>query len=486
MTKKRNTGFSMVEILISVTIFVILMIPIVSGIVSSLKMSTNAKELQYRNEFAEHMMEHVKSVSVDEMMLEDYYVKNGTSTGSFTTEVATTEENVDWNSDGTTDEVLKVSKYTIKGKTALGTQSTPYNYLIEVDNQYYVDKRKNDIDFVDPNNLSLGIVEDIDYTKVALIDGTILNYDTVADTSFKTKKLQALKEEDETLYQQEMSASSSASSRFIDDTASRLARIEITGDADDGYTVKCMLDYIDSSNYSKGEMISYTPYAQSFSELPNIYLMYNPCFYNRNYTANDYIAIDTSGITDTLTKMPEVKVFLVEIARSYSQDILNSKVLDETTIPESLYYDDPYNKHSYRDTCTVHLSAVVNDNKQLNKISVYHNIGDNYNSLDDEKNDKDKKRNSKTAKAQFWYRDDGANKVVDGQLQTFGIKLGKTFSAIQLDASYAAYVGALNTATDETRGLYEVKIWLKEASSGDIDKTKDQPILQGTKGGNES
>ena len=481
MTKKRNTGFSMVEILISVTIFAILMIPIVSGIVSSLKMSTNAKELQYRNEFAEHMMEHIKTVSVDEMQVEDYYVSNGTQPGSFSKTVDSTEESVDWDGDHIPDEDLKRSKYTLSGQTKIGTKSTLYNYRIEVDNSYYVEKKKNDKNFLDPNNLALGIVEDIDYTKVALIDGTILNYDAAADTSFKTKKLQALKDEDEGKYRQEIEGKGTTSN-FAKDTASRLIRIEVSGGAASGYTVKCILDYMDSSTYAKGELISYTPYAQSFAELPNIYLMYNPCYYNSGYSPNDYIAVDTSGVTDSAANMPDVKVFLVEIAASYSSSIkdANSASALEGLRTGSLYRSDALSG-VYRDDSVIHLTAVVSGASQLSKIKVYNNIGDN---VDDLGNTKD---NSKTDKSKFLYTD--AQGAVDTSLRAIQDKINadlsaankKTFIAMQYDN-----VGALNTATEETRGLYQVKIWLKEDSAGAINTATDQPILQGTKGGNET
>ena len=52
-----------------------------------------------------------------------------------------------------------------------------------------------------------------------------------------------------------------------------------------------------------------------------------------------------------------------------------------------------------------------------------------------------------------------------------------------------ASVGSLESAESESRGLYTVKIWMKESKNdnqNDIDPTKDVPILEGTKGGNES
>lgn len=511
MTKKKNAGFSMVEILISVAIFAILMIPIVSAIINSLNMSTSAKELQYRNEFAEHMMEHIKAVDIDEIPIEDYYLKNGTTDFSATKDV--TYVPADTNGDGIVAEELKRTQCVLTGKTTLGTHSTPYAYRIEVDNNYYVEKKADNYTFLDPNNLALGIVEDIDYRQVALIDGTILNYDTTAATSFKTKKLQILKEIDEDSYRQQIEGT--GTDLFLRDTASRLIRIEVSGSASEGYSVKCMLDYIDSNEtLGEDDYISYTPYAQTFKKLPHIYLMYNPCFYNTDYSKDDYIVVDTTGITDSVDinpdadpdensgKMPQVNVFVVEVARSYSQDILNSGVL-ESAPSDALYRDDAKNDGD-RDTARIHLAAAVNNEKQFDRIRVFHNIGDRF---DEEGNIKP---NTKTHSADFWYKDNslissaeraaGLSDPVDGNLRAFETKVNKSLTsgsskkyvAMLSGGTHRAYVGALNTAAAESRGLYQVKIWLKELSDDStdpktaIDPATDMPILQGTKGGNET
>lgn len=502
MTKKKNAGFSIVEILISVAIFAILMIPIVSAIVNSLNMSTSAKELQYRNEFAEHMMEHIKAVDIDEIAIEDYYVKNGTTNFNATKDV--TYVTADTNGDGIAAEQLKRTQCVLTGETTLGTKNTPYSYRIEVDNNYYVEKKEDNYTFLDPNNLALGIVEDIDYRQVALIDGTILNYDTTAATSFKTKKLQVLKETDEDSYRQQIEGT--GTDLFIRDTATRLIRIEVSGDAATGYKVMCMLDYIDS-NATLGEdnYISYTPYAQTFKKLPHIYLMYNPCFYNTDYSSDDYIVVDTSGVTDPVAtnpddaasgKMPQVNVFLVEIPRHYSQSIMDSGSLENAT-SDPLYRDDAKNDGT-RDTARIHLAAAVNDEKQFSQIRVFHNIGDWF---DEEGN---VKPNTKTHSSKFWYKDNslissaeraaGLSDPVDSNLRAFQTKVNanrtsgsaRNYIAMQSGGSYQAYVGALNTAAAESRGLYQVKIWLKEVSAGAIDTNTDMPILQGTKGGNET
>lgn len=501
MKKKKNAGFSMVEILISLTIFAILLIPIISGIVSSLKMSSNSKELQYRNDFAENLMEHIKAVStIDEVLSKDYYVKNGTIDSSFTTEApASTDVWVDTDGDHVDDTKLQKTKCAIKGQTKLGTQKTVYNYKVEIDNSYYVDKKAADTTFVDPNNLALGIVEDIDYRKVALIDGTILNYDKTAVTSFKTRKLQYLKEEDEEQYQQQMQGI--LTDRFEADTASRLTTIEVSGDETTGYTVRCLLDYFDNNSILKGDNhIQYVPYASTFSsELPNIYLMYNPCVYNNNYSSDDYIILDTSGLKSSTQ---EVNVFVVEVAYTFSENIREANSLTDAQKNRPLYNDVAAGGTSRNDV-NIHMVAATKrttgSTDFLNQIHIYHNIGDNENA------DASPKINSKSSKNKFWYKADaaittdeksaGIKASMDTTLGALMDKLNDGLPAgdqrvivplVPGGTGNTATVGLLNTAEEESRGLYQVKIWLKQASEGEIDSSSELPILQGTKGGNET
>ncbi len=488
MIKKKNTGFSMVEILISLAIFMILMLPIVSGIISSLNMTTSSKELQYRNDFAENLMEHIKAVPIDQVTDEEYYVANGTLAGTFEFGggFVTTVDPTD---------LTERKSCTMKGKTTIGTKSSTYNYLIQVNNDYYVDKGVNDAGFIDPNNLALGIVEDIDHTKVALFDGTMLNYDKMASAAFRTKKLQALKEIDEDRYNQQMQGI--GVDLFLADTASRMMTVEVSGNSRDGYIVRCVLDYIDhdlNGILGDNNHIQYVSDAQTFADkLPNIYLMYNPCVYNGDYSLDDYIAIDTSGLDES-----EVNLFFVETAATYSQNIVNSGTVDDKV--GKILYNDVRANSVGRDNVNIHMLAKTKESgdNTLDRIHVYHNIGDN---IDSEGN---LKSNQKSAAHKFWYkadsavtadeRSEGVSGAMDGRVSTFlnlindGASASEriTIAPLVSGGSKDATVGLLNQATEESRGLYQVKIWMKPDIEGPIDTSVDQPILQGTKGGNET
>ena len=54
-------------------------------------------------------------------------------------------------------------------------------------------------------------------------------------------------------------------------------------------------------------------------------------------------------------------------------------------------------------------------------------------------------------------------------------------------SSSVAFFGSLNEAKQESRGLYEIKVWMMEGDDPSlIDINTSVPIMTATKGGNES
>ncbi len=520
MKKNKNAGFSIVEILIALAIFLILMLPIVNGIIQALKMSTGSKELQYRNEFAEGIMEHVKSVEIDDMLDSKYYLNEGTDSASFSTDKKlyindSTDPNYagvpftkDLNSDGkiTADEIFEYSQYQIKGSVKLGTKHEVYNYLVDVSSKAYAENKSKDTTgtFLDPNNLALGIIEDIDYTKVALIDDQVFNYDAMAENALKAKKLQGLKDSgDEEAYRQALENSANV---FAQDEGARMMTIKVSGDASSGYKVRCILDYYDDGSSLGADInhyVEYSPYGKTFKDgMPNIYVLYNPCHYNGNYVVNDYISIDLSELEDTESK---VNVFLVEVASTFSDSIVDSGALEEANkvdedkqfaANQSLYNTEYKNFGHRREDTNIHVGAVINgaNPSRLKQIQLYTNIGDNTKQVMNESGayEEVEKSNKKSSKDKLLYsRTDGC---VDPRMKAFALRMAENNLPSTVHPNIfplygytdSALVGNLSSASAESRGMYDVKVYLKKDSDGEIDVTKDLPILEGTKGGNES
>lgn len=494
----------MVEILIAIAIFSILMIPIVSGIISSMNNTTQAKTLQYRNEYAENMMEYVKQDSIENILSGSYLSSIGSYSpvvsANFYTEdgtdktygdkqkkfaadltangIATTVNETKVKSGSGKNEVkYPYEEYTISGKVKLGTKHTVYSYKMEISNKYYAEKEAKG-SFTNPNNLALGVVEDIDHTKVALINGTIANYDASVSQAFLTKKLQILKEKEPDWYEIYMQQATDAN-MFVGDTVARLITIKVSGSLKKGYDVICKLTYHDNGesrpSIRDGLMnykIEYVPFQYHYNpgtELPNIYVMYNACLYNGQFSKDDYIAFDTSEMEDDT----DINCFIVETAEKYSETLAeaNEGLVDNT----STLYNDNRNTDRTRDEVSIHMVATSGSN--LRNLRIYNNFDLDGSSVGINKKNKD-----------ILYKDSDT-RLLDGlsslSSETY-VPLVKNNALGGIDTDKSVFeIGGLNAANQETRGLYEVKLWIEEGDSDNVD-TSGNPVMTATKGGDES
>lgn len=135
--------------------------------------------------------------------------------------------------------------------------------------------------------------------------------------------------------------------------------------------------------------IEYVPWERTYEgELPNIYLMYNPCLYNSNYMDVDHILLDTSN----LTTKPDVNLFVVETAEQYSSDTVDGliEVYKETYKEEHnrmpsddeisqirQQYEKQYlfNNKTIRDRANAKINIMEKGSSEAKKrIKVYHNF----------------------------------------------------------------------------------------------------------------
>lgn len=551
MTNKKNKGLTMVEIIVSVAIFSLLMIPIVSGIISAMKTTTKNKEIQNRNDLAENLLEYVKEDSVENILKLDYF----NSIGSYDVKPTAMKKGEDMSL--VYIDPLKVDigtamydKYQIEGSMNLGTRHEKYSYKVEISGKPYAEKMQesagqaiatgdNTLFYQDPNSQSLGIVEDLDYTKVALINGTIANYDAAVTDAFITSKLQMLRQYSPDQFDQYVNQAYEFNP-FSRDKVKRQIIISVSGSKEKEYTVTCTLRYEDDSVYvlangksmntalkdNDQDVIEYIPYSKKFEKLPNIYLMYNVCLYNGDYVDNDYIVIDTTNLEDeeqktvftnganqTIDTTVPVNLFVIETASHYSKGVADTLVDIEkkttSTDDEVASLADAYaskvlydNRNTMtgesRDKTKIYFLAA--DKQKLNKLSnvnVYHNFDsrvaqlldydDNYDYVDYSDSERKNTKNQKIYVTNAM-----------GNMKTLAVNPdGKTFSeklcgpAItkagngKRDATQSISIKALNKAKSESRGLYSVKIWIEKGNPEDVDTSKD-PLLTATKGGNVS
>lgn len=523
-SRQLNSGFTIVEVLIALAVLSVLIISIASVISSSLNNSVTSKELQYRNELAENLLEYAKGDSVDNILNTSYFTDAmgcydvyandpvnvsygtkapGTGLGSASdTANSQYDYEVTRNEGGsmvTATEYALYDRNIITGKMDIGTTHETYSWLMEISSEDYAKKEADSAGaFVNPNNTKLGIVEDMDYTKVALIPGTIANYDAGVSNAFLTRKLQLLRELDPTRYEAYVrDADTGAVNPFAGDKVRRriiISAKNLPASEGGGYEVTCVLKYTDDSSYvmtsgtrMKDALISrdlneveYKPFSQYYDELPNIYLMYNVCVYNGAYADEDYIILDTSGITDGTVP----NFFIVETAATYdgggkdkvlnywaecknngiiTEEEYNALTKEIDALSGTLYNNDVASGAATRNDTRLYIMEDLNSND----LKLYHNF-----------NQKDRNDNQLTT-----------TNVIPDALPTDNTVIPWATHYLPVSGNLVEY-DALNKANQENRGLYTVRIWMVKSDSisdviNEYDTGKD-PVLTGTKGGDES
>lgn len=409
MNKSRNKGVSFVELAIAVVIFGLLIVPITGQLIQAMKTSKKSKEAQTKYELAENLMENVKNSG-------NYFftdtVKNDTYLNQISEGTAGSKV-IKYPDTGMAEASIGTEKYqgfVLTGKTLIGsgddkTKKTDCYYAIHVNNKRYAEKKHAEsATYENPNSMTLPTVESLDDSKVALIDGTIGNYDLTVTNAFMSKKLDILKVGDRARWEQ-YTKQQAAIVAFPNDTVSRVIEISVTDENVGGvtkYTVTCKLRYKENSTVVlkdgayKGKNLSsylqpieYVPWERTYEgELPNIYLMYNPCLYNSNYMDVDHILLDTSK----LTTKPDVNLFVVETAEQYSSDTVDGliEVYKETYKEEHnrmpsddeisqirQQYEKQYlfNNKTIRDRANAKINIMEKGSSEAKKrIKVYHNF----------------------------------------------------------------------------------------------------------------
>lgn len=531
-----NTGFSMVEVLISLTIFAILVIPIVSGIIRSMNLTASSKTLQYRNEFAKSVVEYTKDATMNEIMTGSYLTNLGADSTTLSASVVTTDTSKSYPSGvsvtdaggkltynvmsdtGGIEEVkeLDYETYELSGTVTLGSANAKeeYAYVLEISSKDYALKEQKEKDnktkdeakdlYSDVNNLSTSTVQDLDYTKVALINGTFANYDNTASNAFYTQKMQVLKQYDPTRYEQLLKTQGFATT-FASDSVVRVITVRVYKDSTTGeYIVACYLRYHDTSAVGAGtgrvsdylDDISYTVSASKYTELPSVYLMYNTCVYNNNFALQDYIVLDTSGLEAT---DDEVEFYIIETADQFSTDVTENPDADVSKIINKTNTTDREDNNDGKLYKSVSSTGATRDDvrtfllrtQDSKNFYVYTNFNQSNNSGAVYSKPSDIMTHSS------WLELHGSGAASNALLFKFTRPGGYT-SDNSLATSAASStkclpidsdrVVPLEESQDASVGLYTVKFWI--ANRTDVSDLKDkikndnlEPVIQGTKGG---
>lgn len=506
MMSKRNKGMSMPEVLVALAVFMIMLIPLVSSLITGIRTTTTAKETQSRNEYASNLMEVVKEMPISALdsKTTSYFTQMGVD------DAVEIKDKVVENTDPGNNQY---DVYTIKGSTKIGVEQSTYQYLIQVSNKAYTEAKENGTLTSNPNEATSGLVQNLDQTKEALLSAPLSNYDNIAYSTLLMKKMKKL----QTKYEDKDEADHAGDERYLpsapdwsklldefkEDRGKREIKISIKRDeaAEEPYQVSCSITYSDTCSVPSkfttpsttigndvGE-ISFNVYSKSFKELPDVYLMYNVGVYNARYTS-DTITIDVSGTG--ASAIEKVNVFLVATAANYSDDMEASirsstselkstmlQYLDQETI-DTLHRKAAVTTELRRNIAVnVGVSSTTSD-EWKNKLYVYHN----FDQLSDDAKPAELTL-TEPVKTEGMSDEEYNQAVAEYKsvVKEYNKKYALWANSMPSVTFGVPNVDKMDQALQDIRGLYEVRIWMRKGDQ-EPDTTK-QPILTGTKGGGE-
>ncbi|MDE5965875.1 MAG: prepilin-type N-terminal cleavage/methylation domain-containing protein [Lachnospiraceae bacterium] len=306
MAKLNHKGFSMVELIIAIAVFTMLAIPIIRQLLTSVNMNSRARTTQKTAEYAEYLMEYMKSTPIDEVGKGEIFsdlLQDAAESG-------TTEESVGGTTVTYSKLQYKIDSVTINNQT--------YSAVVDMDTKDYAVRKALDPDAVNPNAVNVGSLKNVDASSVAVIAGQASNNDTSAERSIFALKTEQLKDKQYDAWEQLMYGDYNP---FADDSVRKVTTVKMSKKGSGGknkYTVECNVSYKDQNLTYPTDTMNYTLTPQVFEqqEPPVIFLMYNPCIYNNEYMPYDYIVLDLSGMDPT----DNVKMYLIETATALNYD----------------------------------------------------------------------------------------------------------------------------------------------------------------------
>lgn len=529
MAKKKNSGFSLIEVVIAVAILGLLITPILTQIVQTSNTSRKAKERQAAVENAEYITNFMQRTDKSEL---DKSSSDGVSDitisnmDSYKNVICTL---VDTNGDpitegGSVKDVLYNAYVYYLDNVKLGPKSSEYTrravlddlsnnvlaegYSLTYDKSLYTDalKSKGYIltnegsivkynligtvkeavcvkreaaytdEYVNPNSVSLGFIQDLDSTKVAIIQGIASNFDAQVSEEIFAQKMARLKELDEDLWKTQASRVDGSNIFQNDETGARLLYVSITaakdGDTIKYYEVKCDVCYYDKYTISDDDgntlgggtaKLKYNVFAKKFytSESPDIYLVYEPYVNDKKnvlYAYNDFIEIYNDADT------ADSKLYLIR--PSGNQPTKYSALKPELYEGDSEYYEGNHYATKYNNSAVpvnINVQAVLKSSETLSTkkvIKTYTNIDRNY---------------SKNGHSQFSYGNELLGSISefaeDNGLSEFRAMPWNGSSDYKAESYPTGHLLSLNDDTNPADRLFTVTVIL-ESVDGNMDDVR--------------
>ena len=341
MARKDNKGFSIVEIVIAITILSLLLVPIVTQISQTFKTNRQTRRQQLANDDAIYVMEDFQKSTLGELETkysapssEEITCKIYDETGSDTGDTVKYTANIYTLSDVELGHENTVyTRKVIMDDLSLALLNEGYRMTVnsvelagfEVNDEgntvkYDSNGRITDVVCTtttpvnNPNKVNLGNMQNMDSTKVAIIGGNAANFDAQAEQGFYSLALNKMKETDKPSWDQAMysSLSDSVLNQYYNlDNTKKVTRIyidQLTDDTgNDYYQVSVGITYknttvTDTANPKRwSDELAYNVYSQKFymDECPAVYFEYQPYTAESSYgsgimyyTSDDYLIVE--------------------------------------------------------------------------------------------------------------------------------------------------------------------------------------------------
>ncbi len=413
MARKNNKGYSIIEIIIAITILSLLLVPIVTQISQTFKTSRMAKQQQYVTDNAVYLMEDFQKSSLDELEAkysggENSIVKKEESVtctvylvNSESGNVESTSKEVKYHAYRYNLEKVKLGpekkeyeRYVIlddldtalKGTVAEGTQgytmakmtSAPTGFVLNSEGFAVKYNAKGFVEAAvcektplveNPNDVNLGNMQNMDSSKVAIVPGTSANFDSQASKEFFALAMEDLRKTDPESWKQAMNHTDSDSVLNQDYSLKnniKLTKIYIDkkSDTKDYYVVSVDVYYYNSK---LNKTISYNAFSQKFytNECPATYFEYQPYAAEVGtgsviYAADDYIMVDNY--------VPDAKIYLYR-PRNDQMTATNSELIGYLEASKCYTF---YQQKGSSNTVNIHLCNL--NNKDDAPSNVYTNI----------------------------------------------------------------------------------------------------------------
>jgi len=455
MTKRDNKGFSLIEIIIAVAVMTILLAPIIQQLIQTLNTSAAAKERQLALENAEYVTEFfqkTEKTSLDDASTSDSMLDIASSSTRVVacrlmkvsddgTSVADTGVTVNYTAtvyelddvqlgkkktnytrsvvlDDLNNKVMENSfqiDYSFESYTDKGNMVTGAGYTITRDGtavKYDTNGFVSEVVVLpitaavaDPNMINLGHIQDLDTSKVAIIEGDESNLDSQFESDLISTMLADLdglksgySDAEWTRYTNSLKTYLYAQKDVAaaNDQISRAIIIKVKGVEDitgqlKYYNVTCSVHFEIVYQLSKGDKVpgsqnfshsyEYDVFSHNFytSKAPDVYMYYEPFVINTTndawqYLDKDFIYVEGDKYTagGPLTKGEPSKIYLVKPNKTWQSE----KIFAATTTPSALKSNVYYSYIGGRYTpIQVYLAQILSATDMVPPLKVYTNIG---------------------------------------------------------------------------------------------------------------